>query len=275
MRFLRIASVFSCVLLCAAVASSQSASSGSSQAAYFLQQSLVAQTGGAAIADLTINGTVSFIRGTHTETGPMTLTAVSVGTSEVIFRLPSGTRTEVWSTSTGTPMITGSGPNGSSSEQAGASVAMPSPAWFSPALLTGIVSGNAYSDWYIGRENWNGQSAQHVAAWQASLQDVAGPPPSAQTPSRGDLYLNSATGLPISMVFRVRPSVPPGSSRPLSIRARPVDEEVRYSEYHVVQGRNIPFLIQLFLGEAPNQIQIMELSVSSVAINTGVAIGAE
>ena len=266
-----------CLLTLGLVSSSagqQTASSAgpTAQAVSLLQQSEAAQTSGAATTDVTLTGTVTFIHGTQTESGPTTLTALAAGTSKVEFDLPSGTRTEVWSNSGGSAAtVSGSGPNGSSTQPAGGSVAMPSPAWFSPAVLTNLVSGAGYSSSYVGQEARNGAAVQHVSIRQSTQQGASIPAFAASQQSQGDIYFDPATSLPVSMVFPVRPYHKPGSP-PLSIRARPAPEEIRFSDYRTVQGRKVPFHVQLFLGQGAQAQQIMDIVISSATLNSGATI---
>jgi hypothetical protein len=271
MRVSRYCVLLSCLFLAFSSSTfAQTSSSESPQAASLLQQSLAAQTAGAVVTDLTLTGTVTFIHGTQTESGPMTLTALAAGTTQVVFELPSGTRTEIWSNSGGSPTISGTGPKGSSTQPAGGSVAMPSAAWFSPAVLTNLLSGAAYTSSYVGQETRNGANVQHISVSQTPSPSSAVPAFISNPQTQSDIYLNPSSALPVSMVFPVRPQPQPG--KPLSIRARPAPEEVRFLNYQNVQGRMIPLHIQLFLGLPPSQQQIMDLTISSAALNTGATI---
>jgi hypothetical protein len=108
--------------------------------------------------------------------------------------------------------------------------------------------------------------------WQATPQNGAlAPAFLAKQQPQSELYLDPATSLPASMVFQIRPYHKPGTP-PLSIRARPAPEEVRFSDYRSVQGRTLPFHIQLFLGQGPQQQQIMDITIASVALNKGATI---
>ncbi|MGH9572021.1 MAG: hypothetical protein ACRD40_00610 [Candidatus Acidiferrales bacterium] len=262
--------VIAFLLALTAAASAQSSPTASTQASDLLQQSLAAQTGGVPLADITLSGNVTFIHGTQTESGPMTLTALAVGTTRVEFDLPSGTRAEVWSKTKSVPVTSGTGPNASGTEPAGGSLAMPSPSWFSPALLTPLLSGTGYANSYIGSEMRNGAAVQHLSVWQTAGQGRPMPALAARQQTQSDIYLDPATFLPVSMVFQIRPHPQPG--KPLSIRARPAPEEVRFSDYREFQGRRMPFHIQLFLGPPPHQQEIMDLTISSAALNTGATI---
>jgi len=275
MRFSRFGLLLSLLFLGLPLRAQQT--SPTAQAATLLQQSLAAQTGSAAITDITLTGTATFLNSKQnaSSTVTVTLTGLSGGATQAVFNMPTGTVTKVWSvsgTSGGAPIVTGNGPNGSSKAPAGSSVTMPSFAWFSPAVLTSLVSGSGYSISYVGSETRNGANVQHVTVLPAPAEGSQTPTWIAQQLMQDDLYLDQTSALPFSISFKVRPSIPPGSRQPLSNHSHPATEEVRYSGYQSVQGRVVPLRIQVFLGEA--QTQIMDITISSVAINTGAAIAA-
>lgn len=237
-----------------------------SQAATLLQKSLAAQTGGQATTDTTLSGTVTFLMGSNTESGTLTLTALDTGATEAAFVMPTRSDTEIWSDAKGVATVTGTGSYGTVTEPAGESLGMPYPAWFSPSLLTALVSGSGYASSYAGPETRNGASVDHVVVWQAPAQGSSAPAAPLADGRRGDIYLDPSTFLPVSAVFQVWPYHPPG--KPLSIRATPVPEEVRYSDYQSVDGRAVPLHIQVFL---PGK-QILDVLISSVEFNTGATI---
>ena len=156
---------------------------------------------------------------------------------------------------------------------------MPTAAWFSPALSTSLLSGPGYANSYVGQETRNGATVQHLSVWQAPAQNgqmtgqMSAPMPAlaARQQTQSEIYLDSATALPVSMVFQIRPYHKPGAP-PLSIRARPAPEEVRFSNYQNVQGRKVPFRIQLFLGQGAQAQQIMDITISSATLNSGATI---
>jgi hypothetical protein len=244
--------------------------SPAAQAATLLQQSLAAQTGGAAINDITLTGTVTFLNSTRNESGSVTFTSLSAGTTRVVANTPSGTLTQTWSLpgTSGPPVISTTNPNGSVARPAGGSVTMPAPAWLAPALFTAIASGSTYSSSYVGAEIRNNENVQHVSIWQTSPQSAAIPPGVTIHSLPCELYLDQSTSLPASAVCSVRPQLPPGKQ--MTIRTPYAAEEVRYSNYQTVQGRAVPLHIQVFLGP----MQAIDISISSVAINTGATIAA-
>lgn len=276
MRYVCSAIVFIVVAISSAFGQSQQ------QATVLLQQSLAAQTGGTATTDVTLSGTATLIhsaarnssnnveqQSAQTESGPMTLAALANGTTQVVLQLPSGTRTETWSKSADHAIIIGVGPKGTISQLEGGSVLMPSAAWFSPAMLTPFLSTAGYTISFIASETRNGTPVQHLAAWQAQSRSSDPAFSVGGQHNHFDLYLNRTTLLPVSAVFSIRSYHAPGT-KPLSIRARPASEEVSFSDYRLVQGRMLPFHIQVFLGSPRNQI--MDFIVSSAIANSGASI---
>ena len=161
---------------------------------------------------------------------------------------------------------------------------MPTAAWFSPALSTSLLSGPGYANSYVGQETRNGATVQHLSVWQAPAQNgqtsgqmsapsgaMTMPAMAARQQTQSEIYLDPSTSLPVSMVFQIRPYHKPGAP-PLSIRARPAPEEVRFLNYQNVQGRKVPFRIQLFLGQGAQAQQIMDISISSATLNSGATI---
>lgn len=264
MRFLRIVCTCLLPLLYFAVALGQS----SPQPEGLLQQSLLAQTGGQPITDVTVSGTATFAG--QAQGAPVTMTALANGTTKVVFDMPTGTETEVWSNPHGTGVITGSGPSGSVTQAEGGSITMPSPGWLSPALLMQLLSSGGYSSSYVASEKQDQIALQHILAWEAP-QASSLPKLIAEQRGRTDLYINSA-GLLASAVFQIRSYHKPGGKH----RSFPPDlgpEEVRYSDYQLLQGRMIPFAIAVYIGDAP-QAPFINIAVSSVTFNTGVTIPA-
>jgi len=246
----------------------QTSAQASAEAATLLQQSLAAQIHGAAVTDVVATGVITRQHLGTVETGTASLSAVGGGATQAVFDLPSGKVTETWSLSNNQAIISGTGPKGSSTQLAGGSILMPSPTWFAPILHPAFAHGPAVTVFLKGQEKRNGVNVQHVIAWQTPAQDSSVPAPILRQQTQSDIYLDPMTLLPVSMIFEVRPYNPAGATKPLSIRARPAPEEVRYSDYQTVQGRRVPFNISAYLGRT----KLFEIQLSSVVFNTGIVI---
>lgn len=251
-----------------AFAQQTSTTGSTSQAISLLQKSVAAQTGGATTTDVTLSGKVTFLGGTHPGSGTATFTALANGTSQSVFNMPSGQLTEVWTASQSAPTISATSPKGKASVPAGQSVTMPYAAWFSPTVLTALASGSNYASSYRGSEKRNGATVEHLIAWQVPEAGSTGSALMLPKQTKCDIYIDPATSLPVSAVFQVWPYHPPG--KPLSIRAQPATEEVRYSDYQSVNGRVVPLHVQVYL----QNTEIIDIAISSVAFNTGATITA-
>lgn len=253
-----------CVALLACFAFSTvspvSAQSTASQATNLLAQSLQAQTGGLATSDLTLKGTASFPHSAQTGTYSVVLTALSNGTSEVDTQLPAGTVKQIWNNSGSVPLLTVTAASGTiATQQPGQNTFMPTGAWFSPAILTALMSRSGYSVSDAGALTLNGSSLQHLVVM-----------PSAKTETQSDIYLDSGTTLPVLTIVQVNPTYAPGASKPTTAHAALVPEEIRFSNYQVVQGREIPLHIQVYLGTV--RLEILDISVSSALVNSGATV---
>lgn len=256
------------------------------QAASILQQSLTAMTGGAALTDVTMSGTITTsaspapdgipVPAGGADSGSVTFVATSAGRGMSTIKTGSGTRTEIRDVSSGTPTLTVKGTDGTTYSITTQSAVSPYPGWFYPALLlsTGVVSGN-YASSYVGPETWNGAPAQHVAVWLLpnAASAFANFP---QQVTQHDIYLNPTSLLPLGMTFIVHPYDPAAPNRPLiSYRGESIDsmEYVTFSNYQQVQGRLVPFHIQTSLRAGATTISA-DIQLSSISINTGATVTA-
>lgn len=89
------------ILLLVSVASAQTQPQSDPQAVSFASQSIAALTGGTAISDVTLTGSVTWSGGAVHETGTVTMLALGTGESRMNLAFPSGTRAEIRDASTG------------------------------------------------------------------------------------------------------------------------------------------------------------------------------
>ncbi len=287
--------LLSSVLFFASAASAQqttlsSATSGpqTPQAGTILQQSIAAMSGGSAVTDVTMTGTVTITStvnqfpgapngspSTSSDSGTVTFVATASGRGRATVTTPAGTRTEIRDISSGTPTLVETGLDGNTYSVTTQSAVSPHPGWFFPALVMNSgLSASAYASSYIGQETVNSMPVQHVAVW---LIPAAQSTASAQFPqavTQHDIYLDPTSLLPVSMKFTVHPYDPTSPNKEYrSYRGKTVDtvQEVTFSDYRPVQGRQIAFHIH-------TQIQTMFITIlsdtqfTSVAFNTGATI---
>src|SRR5579859_5351194 len=121
------------LIVLVSVASAQNPPQSDPQAVSFASKSIAALTGGNAISDVTLTGSVTWSGGASPETGTTTLLASGTGESRMSFVLPSGMLTEIRDASTGVARgkwIAESGTSGLFAFQNCATDAV----WFFPAL---------------------------------------------------------------------------------------------------------------------------------------------
>lgn len=281
-------------LLCSVSTSAQQPASTATpgpqtpQAATILQQSIAALTGGAAVNDVTMTGTVTITSivnlpsstpnpspTTSTDSGTVTFVALASGRSESRVTTPVGTRTEIRDVSSGTPSLVETGLDGNTYSVTTQSVASPHPGWFFPAfLMNSGLSSSAYASSYIGQETQNGASVQHLAVWLAPAGQSASSVQFPQAVTQHDIYLDPTSLLPVSMKFTIHPYDPTNPNREyMRYRGNTVDsvQEVTFSDYRVVEGRQVAFHIHTSIQTRFVTI-LSDTQFTSVAFNTGATI---
>jgi hypothetical protein len=259
MHSFRVVLAVSFGLLFAILAPAQSAAP---PVASVLQQSLNIQTGGIPINDLTLTGTISFPHSVQTGSFPVSLIVLANGTTQMTTNLPSGTVTHVWSNANGTPTLIITGPSGTKAHPVGQNTLMPAAAWVSPAVITNLVSGPAYTLSDTGPVTKGGVNLEHYVAVQPSS--------GSQVPPQIDIYIDPTSSLPLAVVFQVNPYSVPTQDQSAAPFSSTAPEEINFSDYRPTQGGMFPFHIQAYLGQV--RLQIMDLTISSAFLNTGATI---
>lgn len=276
-------------LLTPIVAQSNSTSSapmeGDPQPSLILERAFVALTGGRAVIDETLTGTAVRAAGSENETGAVILKATSAGDSRVEANFPSGQRIEVrnhaapttsnslppgvqpgdlprgmpaMTQTTPRPAGVWTEPNGSRHGLASHN-AMTEPTWFSPALtISRLHSDPGVAISYVGEEIRDGHSVIHLSA--------SSEPSVATSPILGflrhltqvELFLDSATYLPRAIAF---------STHPETNAAVDIPNEIQFSDYHSVNGVQVPFHVSRFI----NNSLVTEIRIDSVSLNSGLA----
>jgi hypothetical protein len=248
------ASLFLVANSSAGIPQSTSTTTSPSQAATLLAQSAKLLTGPGGVSDVTLTGTVEWIAGSDDETGTAVYKALNnAHRMDLSFR--NGTRSEVVSPVDGLPAGIWIGLDGVSHPIANHNL-MSDAGWF-PAFTFGnlISSANTVLS-YVGQETRNGVSVIHIGAIQASPNFTGSSAPLMQHLTQVDLYLDSATLLPLSYVFNAHPD----DNTLLDI---PV--EIQYSNYQNVNGTQIPLHIQKYM----NNTLAIDLQFQTSVLNTG------
>lgn len=281
MRITRTAALlYVCALIPLSVEAQQAApTSGpqNSQTATILQQAIVAQTGGAAVTDVTMKGSFTTTFGPNTESGTVTFVATAKGQGQATFSTSAGARTEIRDISSGWPTLTATDTNTVTSTVTTQSALSPHPSTFFPAfVLASGMSSPIYASSYIGQETRNAASVQHVSVWLIPGGSWSASAQLLQQITQHDIYLDSSSLLPVAMIFTVHPYDPTTPNQPLiPFQGNAVDgvEQIQFSQYQQVQGRSVPFHLHTTL-QAGQLNVVSDFQFSSVSFNTGVSVTA-
>jgi hypothetical protein len=246
------------------------------QAVALLQGALEALIGRATIRDVTLMGTAIRIAGSDNETGTATLQAMAGGYSRLSLSLPSGPRSETRNplgsaladtllpgaqasaAQVAQPVGAWSGPDGVTHGMANHNI-MTDATWFFPALtVAALASSQNYGFSYVGQETHDEQLAVHLSVSQPFPQAPAKIATLMEHLSQMDLYLDPGTLLPAALDFNVHPDNNVGLDIPV---------EIRFSNYQVVDGVQVPFHIQKYM----NNALVLDLEFHTITINTGLA----
>jgi hypothetical protein len=259
---------FAFVVLCcifAFPATARQASTGATQnptAVALATNSIAVLSGSVQVADITLTGTATRIAGSDVGTGTVTLKALGTLDSRIDLSLSSGTRSEVRNASNGAPQGSWLAPSGSVNSMAMHNC-FTDAAWFFPALTVLSQTSNPnLSITYVGLETKNGVSVQHLnfasvsAVQPTASAGLRGPAASLATLSSTDVYLDSASLLPVALAFNTHPDNDALTNIPV---------EVDFSNYQAVNGVQIPFRIQKFL----NASLFLDLTIQTASLNSG------
>src|SRR5207249_11619003 len=79
-----------------------------------------------------------------------------------------------------------------------------------------------------------------------------------QNASRVELYIDAVTNLPTALVYNTHPD---------KNLAQDIPVEVRFSDYRLVDGVQVPFQIKKYL----NRTLVLDVQISSAAVNSGLS----
>jgi hypothetical protein len=253
---MRRVSVCSILCFCFLVpAAAQQSASSSPQAAQLLRQALTAIGASTPLTDVTLSGSAHYIAGGDDETGTATVKAMA-GASRIDLNLSSGPRSEVVNASA-SPAGTWSGPDGVAHAMVFHNL-LTDPAWFFPAFPISHGLSVGYMATYVGHEDHDGQAVEHLTTAQTfTIRPFAGAPTIAHL-SQMDFFIDSTTLLPTAVTFNIHPDDDASLDIPI---------EVRFSDYRVVNGVQVPFHVQKFL----NNGLILDLQFTTAVLNTGLS----
>jgi hypothetical protein len=233
----------------------------SPQAVAILRQSLGVLAKGTVISDVNLTGTADWVAGSDNETGNAALKALAAGDARVDLSLPSGQRSEV-SNNAGSlqnvPAGQWTGPDGKAHAMSSHNL-LTDPSWFFPAMtLNRWVSNPGYFVSLVGQESWNGATVNHLTVYllATALGDNSA---LFQHLSQMDIYLDSASELPVALAFNIHPD----DNALLDI---PV--QIRYSDYRSVNGAQVAFHVEKYL----NNTLTLDLHFDAVTLNSGLSV---
>jgi len=239
---------------CSCVGFAQNPPASDPQAVSYANQSIAALTGGTAISDVTLTGTVTW-NGANPDTGTATLRALGTGESRMDLALTAGPRTEIRDAQSGPSLGQWTDPTNATGSFASQNCATDA-VWFFPALGS-LAQGQNVVLSYIGLETHNGQSVQHLQSYV--YQAVQLPGPSQQLLSTMDFYLDATTFLPAAIAFNAHPD----NSATTNLQV-----EIDFSNYQAISGVSVPMHIQRY-----QQGNLMaDVVVSNAAFNTGLSL---
>ena len=254
----RLAVVFSIFLLALSAYSQQTSTTATQDptAAALATKSLAALAGTTRITDVTLTGTAIRAVGSDIQTGNVTLKALGTSESRIDLVLPDESRTEIRTSPDGVPQGTWLDSGGSVNSMA-VHNCLTDAAWFFPALTTLSRTSNPnLSLIYVGQENRNGISVQHVQFSSVSGVGVPGHASFLAALTSTDVYLDSSSLLPVAFTFNTHPDDNELTNIPV---------EIDFSDYQPVNGVQIPFHIQKFL----NGSLLLDLTIQSASLNSG------
>jgi hypothetical protein len=241
----------------AALQVSAPAAGSSPQAATLLAQSAAALNGRAALSDVTLSGTARRIAGSDDESGTVTVKALATGAMRLDFSLPSGTLSEVRATRNGVPVGDWSGPDGVSHSIASHNLSTDW-GWFPAFTLSNVNSSATTVLTYVGQETRSGHSVQHLNVTQQFPNQKGSVATLLQHLSQLDIYFDASTYLPAAITYNIHPDNDAGLDLPV---------EVDFSDYHAVNGAQIPFHVQKYL----NNGLALDLQFQNVTTNSGLS----
>jgi hypothetical protein len=232
---------------------------GDPRAVQLAVQSFSALTGGIAVHDAILQGTVERPKGSNSSKTSVRLIALTGHQSRVEYG-PGGTdwretRTEV----NGQPRFAYSDNRGVAHPADSRRDTWSEAVWFFPALsLLGSANDPGVRFAYIGASTLNGTPVTHIRASRAIAADQQNVTDRIAQLSATDFYIDNKTALPVALSFRTRPD-----------RRAPSEtlHWIVFSDYTQQQGISYPATIK----ELINGTLVNQITITSASFNTGLA----
>lgn len=216
-------------------------------------KSVAAMSGGGTIADVTLSGTVASLMSGVPDSGTVTLTAKGYYQSRIDYVLAKK-RTEVRSIASGVPQGAWTDANGLSHAYAPHNC-WTEAAWFFPPLSALSRNDASIVLAYVGQENRNGMSVQHLRSYRYFANKSLRMTSRIQQLSTVDFYLDAISLLPLVITFNTHPDDDENPN--LAV-------EVRFGDYKRFEGVMIPTHVQQSLNGSP----ILDVAITGASFNT-------
>lgn len=207
-----------------------------------------------ALADITLQGTVSRTADSDYQSGTFAFQASGNGKSLEALNLDGGQHQEVrnglvgyWTDSEG------------QQHQTAIHNCWTDAPWFYPGLsFQALVNDPQVSIQYVGLEDRDGVPLYHVRLFRTITGQTPKMTAQIQRLSTIEIYLDTASYLPLVLTFHTHPDNDLNLDIPV---------EIQFADYRLVSGVKVPFHIRKFLNGAP----LLEITLGSAAVNSGLS----
>src|SRR5579863_2297416 len=248
--------LFVCILLVLALSLpllSQSQPLSDPRAVVLVTQSIAAMTRGATITDARLAADITWMPASEPEAGTAIFLAKGNDGSRVDLSADSGSKRSEIRNSFNGPTGKWINTDGKSGKYVFHNC-LTDAAWFFPAFSSlANISDSHFVFSYLGEETWNGLSVKHLRVYQLQNGSKDG-----QRLSTMDFYLDPSSSLPLGSSFKIHPDK--------SMNAE-ILTEIRFADYRLVSGIEVPFRIQ----RIQNGALFLDARVTEAIFNTGVS----
>jgi len=222
-----------------------------------LQNSLAALVGRSAVSDVTLTGNCERVAGADDETGTFTYKALGTGGSRYDFSYPSGPLTEIRPPLSAEIAGAWSGPDNSSGPIAAHNL-LGDVSIFPVFAIGRLNSTQTFVVTFVGQETKNGLTLYHLSTYQQFPQQSGVAAALNQHLTQTDIFLDPATWLPVAVDFYTHPD---------DNALVDISVEIVFSNYHQVNGVQVPFHVQKYL----NNSLSLDLQIQLVVLNSGIS----
>jgi len=248
--------MMSVILASAAIAQNPTASDA--RALDLASRSMLAMTGGVKIADVTLQAQVTSFTGAQPENATGRFVAKGTSESRIDIALSKGPRAVIRND-------TGAFPQGAATDAKGNLVPSAlhncwvTPSWFFPALsYLAQTNDPTLILTYIGPETRNGLSVEHLRILRYLSNQSTRATGWIEKFSATDVYLSSASLLPVAFTFNAHPDGDAGTD---------TATDIEFADYQIVDGVQMPLHIQRIV----ERRLVLDVVVNSAVFGSGVS----